>query len=378
MTRAHQLPGWQSGRHPFDPLSIALILAATLPLALRRIWPLAVLAVATVATSGYLIVGYPYGPILVAFAVAVYTVAAWLPVRTATLAAILALAGLLGHGLRSGQLLGLVPGSAWVVLPFAVGRVVRLGREAAARDRAGEVRRNAYEARLHIAQEVHDIVGHGLAAIHMQAEIALHLLPKRPEQAESALSTISRTSKEALDELRSALAVVRHGGPLPGLAALPDLAARVASAGVQVSVTVQGQRRELPSTVDLTAYRVAQEALTNVLRHAGPAATAQLRLDYGAAALTLDVTDTGRASSTVESGVSTGDGGHGIAGMRERVGALGGDFRAGPQAGGGFHVHARFPLPGVPDGRGSGGPASVEAGPGPAGLPESGRSGGGA
>ena len=143
------------------------------------------------------------------------------------------------------------------------------------------------------------MVGHGLAAIHMQAEIALHLLARKPEQAEAALTAISRTSKEALDELRVTLTVVRRDeaaderAPTPGLAQLPLLRDRLAGAGVPVTVEVSGAARTLPVAVDLAAYRVAQESLTNVLRHAGPA-TATVRVRYAPTEVTVTVIDTGR------------------------------------------------------------------------------------
>jgi signal transduction histidine kinase len=277
-------------------------------------------------------------------------VARRLPARPATIACAAALVVLLLHipvlaagpdGATAWD--GLVPGSAWVVVPFAIGRVVRVGREAAARTRAEEVERQGYQERLRIAQEVHDIVGHGLAAIHLQAEIALHVLAKQPTQAETALAAISRTSKEALDELRATLDVVRQGAgavpdpPGPGLARLDDLVARMSGTGVPVTVTVEGTPRDLPSGIDLAAYRIVQEALTNVLRHA-PSGTATVRLAYAPAEVTVEVTDTGRDP------VGPVNGGSGIAGMRERVGALGGVFEAGPRVGGGFRVFARLPV----------------------------------
>jgi signal transduction histidine kinase len=321
-----------------------LILGATLPLAVRRIWPLAALALATAATSTYLVLGYPYGPILLALGVAVYTVAVLLPARPATIAAAIALVVLLLHVVfdePGSALWGIIPGSAWVVVPFAVGRLVRTGRETAARARTDLIQRQAYEERLRVAQEVHDVVGHGLAAIHMQAEIALHVLPRRPEQAEPALRAISRTSKQALDELRATLALVRRGSeprtPGPGLSQLDDLATRMAGTGVTVTVTVSGLVRDIPSAADLAAYRIVQEALTNVLRHAGTSSAA-VTVFYGPKELAVEVTDSGR-------GPTGSDGGHGIAGMRERVAALDGRFEAGPRPGGGFRVSARFPLP---------------------------------
>jgi signal transduction histidine kinase len=328
---------WHPGGQHLGVPGVALTLAAALPLTLRRSWPLPVLAAAVGATGAYLLLGFPYGPILFAPAVAVYTVAALRPARTATIAAAAALPVLLAHALVRPTplgLLGLLPGAAWVVVPFALGRVVRVGRESTARTRAEEVRRYAYEERLRIAQEVHDVVGHGLAAMHMQAEIALHLLPRHPEQAEPALAAISRTSKEALDELRATLAVVRRDPP--GLTSLDELVSRVSGTGVPVELTVAGPPRRVPSTVDLTAYRVVQEALTNVLRHAGPA-TATVRIGYREKALTVEVTDTGTGSSTVDIG-------HGLAGMRERVAALDGVFEAGSRVGGGFRVYASLPL----------------------------------
>ncbi|OKI89393.1 sensor histidine kinase [Micromonospora sp. CB01531] len=325
-----------------------LVVVAAIALAVRRRWPLATLAVVTAAATAYLVLGYPYGPILLSFFVAVYTVAAYRPLRAAAVACGLALAVLLLHvfvGVRSLGLLGLMPAAAWVVVPFAVGTTVRLGRESAARNRVDEARRLADAERLRVAREVHDVVGHGLAAIHMQAEIALHLLAKRPEQAEAALTAISRTSKEALDELRVTLTVVRRDEPVderapaPGLAQLPQLRERLAGAGVPVTVEVDGEPRALPVAVDLAAYRVVQEALTNVLRHAGPA-TATVRLRYAPTEVTVEVTDTGRGAVALPGGTA----GYGLAGMRERVTALGGSFTAGPASAGGFRVYATLPL----------------------------------
>ncbi|PWR14316.1 two-component sensor histidine kinase [Micromonospora sicca] len=324
-----------------------LVVVAALALAVRRRWPLATLAVVTAASTAYLVLGYPYGPILLSFFVAVYTVAAYLPPRTAAVAGGAALVALLAHvvvGVRSPGLVGAMPVAAWVVVPFAVGTTVRLGRESAARGRVDEARRLADAERLRVAREVHDVVGHGLAAIHMQAEIALHLLAKKPEQAEAALTAISRTSKEALDELRVTLTVVRRDeaaderSPAPGLAQLPQLRERLAGAGVPVTVEVDGESRQLPVAVDLAAYRVVQESLTNVLRHAGPA-TATVRLRYAPGEFAVEVTDTGRGPLRGAGPVT----GYGLAGMRERVTALGGSFTAGPAPGGGFRVYATLP-----------------------------------
>src|SRR6266545_4341689 len=319
--------------------------AGALAAALRR-WPVGALAVITTATTAYLVRGYAYGPILIVFMVAVYTVAVALPLRPAALAASAALVGLTLHVFvpPDGEpgLGGLATAAAWVVVPFAVGVTVRLSREAAARARTDAARRIADDERLRIAQEVHDVVGHGLAAINMQAEIALHLLHRKPEQAEAALTAISRTSKEGLDELRATLAAVRRGGdraPTPGLAQLPALRDRLGHAGLPVTLSVVGVTAggELPVAVDLAGYRIVQEALTNVLRHAG-ATTAQVRIEHRADAVEVEVTDSGLGGPPSPNGT-------GIAGMRERATALGGELQAGPRPDGGFRVHAVLPLP---------------------------------
>ena len=344
-----QAARWQPTAGRLDALGYALVVVAAGALVGRRLWTLPVLLVTSTATSVYLVLRYPYGPIFVALVVAVYTAAVRLPVRALAVGCAVATGGLLAHVLvvaagpqGTGALVGLVPGSAWIAVPFAVGRLVRAGREAAARGRAEEVRRYAYEDRLRIAQEVHDVVGHGLAAITMQAEIALHVLPRRPDHAGTALAAISRTSREALDELRATLATMRSDTPHtpgPGLARLPDLVARLTGTGVPVDLTVRGVPCGLPAPVDLAAYRIVQEALTNVLRHAGPA-TATVCVAYRAGRLDVEVTDDGRGPPHPDPGT-----GHGIAGMRERVAALGGEFAAGPGPDGrGYRVRASLPV----------------------------------
>jgi signal transduction histidine kinase len=320
--------------------------------AIRRRWPLPALALATAATAPYLIQGYPYGPILLSFAIVVYTVAANLPLRTAATAAAIALVPISAHVLVTNDRAfgpagwaGLVPAAAWVAVPFAVGLTRDASRRAAA-EREERARRIVDDERLRIAQEVHDVVGHGLAAINMQAEIALHLLPRKPEQAEIALTAISRTSKDALDDLKATLAVVRRGqdrAPAPGLAQLPALRDRLADAGLPLTVTIEGAPAgDLPVAVDLAAYRVVQESLTNVLRHAGRA-TATVRVSHRPDSVVVEVTDTGRGGIVYDDGSGTG-----IAGMRHRVTALGGTLSAGPRPDGpGFRVAATLPLPGA-------------------------------
>jgi signal transduction histidine kinase len=331
-----------------DALTYFLVVIAALALVLRRIWPLVTLAVAAAATSLYLVFGYPYGLILISLVVAVFTVAQRLPLRWSAVACGIATVGLMMHGFvgdSGADPIGVLPFSALTIVPFAVGVVVRATVEARARSRAEQLREYAYEERLRIAQELHDVVGHGLAAINMRAEIALHLLPKRPEQAGEALRVISRASKEALDELRVTLAVVRRSdasgvrAPTPGLARLGDLVERMTATGVPVTVELTGTPRDLPVAVDLAAYRLVQESLTNVLRHAGPA-SATVRIAHEPDEVTVTVTDTGGSGPAPAQKA----GGHGIRGMRERVTALGGRFEAGPGPAGGFRVQGSFPL----------------------------------
>jgi signal transduction histidine kinase len=324
----------------------ALVVTAAAALVVRRLLPVPVLAISTVALCLYLVDGGPFGPIILSMAVAMYTVAAHRPLRTAAIAAAGAFVLLVGSSMIGGspgmEVVG--PQLAWVAGPLAVGVTVRVGRQQVLQNRRDEARRQADAERLRVAQEVHDVVGHGLAAIMMQADIALHLLPKQPEQAETALTAISRTSRESLDELRATLGAVRRGddfddrAPAPGLARLDALVDRTRAVGVPVAVDVAGPLTSLPAAVDLAAYRIVQESLTNVLRHAGTA-TASVRLALTDDDLTVSVSDTGRGGSP-----RPAPDGHGLAGMKERVTALGGSLTAGPRPEGGFAVTATLPV----------------------------------
>ncbi|RRO18899.1 sensor histidine kinase [Saccharopolyspora rhizosphaerae] len=332
---AHRWAG--HGMRALDGFGVGFVVVAGLSLAWRRRAPLVVLGVVAVAVSAYLVSGYRYGPVLLALLVAVYSAARHRPPRTAGIAAGVALLLLWAHTVVTGQWAGLVPASAWVLVPFAAGLVARTQSESVARQRAEALRRRVDDERLRIAQEVHDVVGHGLAAIKMQADVALHVLEKKPEQAETALSAISRTSSDALDELRATLAVVRSGtgqGPEPGLRRVHDLVNRTRDAGAEVSLRVRGDPPELPKPVDLTGYRILQESLTNVLRHSREQ-RADVTVDYTPEEVTIEVTN--------PSPTSAGGDGLGIPGMRRRVEALGGQFSAGA-SGGRFRVHARLPI----------------------------------
>jgi len=332
---------------PMDARGFALLVPAAVVLVARRWSPLLTLVATTALTTAYLLLEYPYGPILLAFAIAVYTVARHLPLAEAAGATFAATLVLLTHLLTNDAALpgalGIVPGSAWAVVPFAIGVTTRVTREAAARARAEAVRQHVDDERLRVAQEVHDVVGHGLAAIKMQADVALHVLAQRPEQAETALRVISQTSTEALTELRATLGLVRQGAadatrsPAPGLGQLSELQQRMSSAGVRVEIAETGDREGLSPAVDLAAYRIVQESLTNVLRHSG-ASLATVQVTHQADAVLITVMNRMEAAPSAPSSDGTG-----ITGMRQRVTALGGELTAGPVPGGRFAVRARLP-----------------------------------
>jgi signal transduction histidine kinase len=342
------------------PDLVAYVLMATAAAALvgRRVWPLGTLAVTVAATAAFLALGYPYGPIFFTAGLALYTVGATLPLPRAAAASGVAVAAVLVP-----QLVGTAPTDllamlghlatwqAWLLgLPLLAGVLVRFWRQSRDREREEAARRLAYEERLEVAREVHDVVGHGLAVINMQAGVALHVLERRPDQAVAALQAIKQTSKDALDDLRGTLAVVRRREPssplrpVPGLDQLDSLIAAMTESGLTVELVVAGDRVKLPAAVDLAAYRIVQESLTNVLRHAG-STPATVRVEYGAGEVQVEVTDRGRGPAA---GAGDGrSGGHGIAGMRERAAAIGGSLEAGGRAGAGFRVLARLPLSGV-------------------------------
>lgn len=324
--------------------TVVLIVVAGAATALRRRWPLVSMLVVVSATSLYLVLGYPYGPIFVFVLVTVYAMARRLPLGQAGAWAAAALALLSVHLLTdsSSSLTGLAPATAWIAVPFSIGASRRAVAEAALREREAADQRLVDAERLRLSQEVHDVVGHGLAAIQMQADIALHVQENRPEQAREALQNISRASGEALDELRGVLAAVhaesgdaRAPAPTPGLARLDDLIDRVQQAGVNVSLESEGTGRSLPPGADVAAYRVLQESLTNVVKHS-PHPRALVRIEHSDDAVTVSVTN--QALSAVDTE------GIGISGMRRRVRQVGGSFRAGPdRSAGTFTVHARFP-----------------------------------
>lgn len=343
-----QVPPWE----PLDAVAYGLMVVTAAGLVVRRTAPLVALAVTAAALGAYLALQYPYGPVLFPLVVAVYSVAVRLPLRTSLLSCAVAAVVAFAPGWVTLAVSDLPAGLAtapvalaWLLAPWAVGTVVRVRRELEVRAREEEARRRADDQRLRVAQEVHDVVGHALAVITMRAGVALHVLSRRPEQAQLALETIKQTSKEALDDLRGTLAVVRSSGqdeahPLSpaGMNQLDALIEVTSDAGLPVGMTVTGDRYVLPPAVDLAAYRIVQEALTNVLRHAA-ATQATVHVEYRPGELALEITDDGRG---VEGEVVPE--GHGITGMRERVAALAGTLEARPNPGGGLRVSACLPV----------------------------------
>jgi len=341
-----------------------LVLLHTLPLAARRRFPGTVFAVCVasgLAFAAFFLPPFVLGP---AILVAVYSVAAYgdrwvslagLAVAELGLAAFQLTAGRFERLERSTFLLFMgIIAVAWVLGHFVGVRrlnVLQLEERTAELEQAREelARRAVAEERLRLARELHDVVAHAMSVIAVQSGVGAHVADSRPEEAAKALAAIEATSRAALEELRRLLGILRQEdeppgdlAPVPGLADLDGLLAEVAKAGLAVKLRVNGTRPPLPAGVDLSAYRIVQEALTNVVKHAGPA-RAQVVVGYRDQDVTVEVTDDGRG---VVTSVSDGQArtGHGLIGMRERVQAFGGDFQAGPCPGGGFRVAARLPL----------------------------------
>lgn len=353
--------GWDLVPWPIFPCVLVVVVGV----AVRRLWPRTAFAATVLATTGYLFLDSPYGPILVAPAAVLVALAAAMPVRQwapwSVLLVPMFLAGFVDlpyFGIFSAEMYsGFAAGLTFMVAPAAFGVLRRFRAEEIRRERERELRSYAFEERLRIAREVHDVVGHSLSVITMQAGVALHVLHKRPDQVETSLEAIRRTSKDALEELRGTLAVFRDPGPedrdapLPGLDRLDDLVATLGSAGRHTTVTTEGDPhrieagsdglavRDLPAAVDHAAYRIIQEALTNVTRHA-PGADASVRIVYGHDSVIVEITDDG---VPLQGGAPRE--GNGILGMRERARAVGGTLDAGPRPDKGFRVCAELPLP---------------------------------
>ncbi len=347
--------------------TIALTLAGTLPLVARRRHTVAVFAVVALAEALFLVtapltdVGVGLG-----LAVALYTLATRterrVSLRLANLSAgINALVLLVGIALgRPDSIIDLFGMTALVAGSWSAGENVRTRRaylaqleERARRletEREEDARRAVREERAHIARELHDVVAHHVSAIAVQAGVAAAIAERQPERAREALTFIQQTSRQALAEMRALLTVLHSDdearaerAPQPSLAQVERLVNQSRAAGLSVTLEVEGAVRPLPEALDLSAYRIVQEALTNSLKHAGRS-QARVLVHYAPDALELEISDNGHGAAP-NAVAAAGDGaGRGLIGMRERVAIFGGELAAGPAADRGFRVRARLPL----------------------------------
>ena len=328
------------------------IVVLVVGLALRRVWPRPAFVAVAIGVGGYLAAGAMFPPVFVAPALAIYAMAMALPLRrwlplTALLVPMIAARywsepylGLLDPALYASIMFGI----ALAVVPALIALLRRSRREGERVAREQDRRRYAYEERMRIARDVHDVVGHSLSVITMQAGVALHVLDRRPDQVAASLEAIRNTSREALAELRTTLEVFRDPesgeprAPLPGLARLDDLIGALRQAGRTVEVVYEGDATPLPAAVDQAAFRIVQEALTNVVRHA-ESATAVVRVTREPARLRVEVSDDGPVTTLPAAG-------NGIRGMGERARAVGGTLEVRVRPGGGLVVRAVLPVVG--------------------------------
>ena len=349
------------GVRPTDPLAVLLSLLQTVPLAFRRRAPLATFVVILVGVCAYYRLGYEVTDGTLATFVGVYTVAA----NEGRWRSLLGL-GLLGFGMTWYWTTRVEPFDpttpVWIailgLLSWGLGEFVKSRRayttevEALAarleRARALEARQAAWQERARLARELHDVIGHTVNVMVIQAGAGRRVLAADRAQAERAFQTIESTGREALDELDRLLGILRTEEDEPdlppqlGLEQLRALAGRFEDAGLPVAITVEGDQVPLPRSLDQSAYRIIQEALTNALRHAGPA-TAVVTVRYEPDRLVVEVVDDGHGPMASDAEPEPGSG-HGITGMRERALALGGELDAGPRAAGGFRVRVSLPV----------------------------------
>jgi signal transduction histidine kinase len=348
---------------PLTPWLYAILLAGPIALYWRRRYPVTVLLVASAASIVFATGAVPRSVFAAAPVIALFTLARAGRVRAALLTAgavftayvlicwvfgaELGVAEPARPDLRTTVLLGAGLGLTIVLGGAAKARAEHLAemikvRAERARAREEQERRQASEERLRIARELHDVLGHHLSLINVQAGVGLHLMDKTPEQAREALTAIKTASAEALREVRAVLGVLRtedEAAPRQPALGLDRLGELTADAGLPVTTTVSGERRPLPAEVDRAAYRIVQEALTNVRRHAAGGTPAEITVEYGDRVLRLSVRNAGPAGS------GPAGGGSGIAGMRARAESLGGTLTAGAAPDGGFQVVATLPVP---------------------------------
>jgi signal transduction histidine kinase len=361
--------GYEMGALTAQTAAVGALISAAI--VFRQRWPWWVLGFTTAGTALYLAFGGVRGPLLLVTMVAVYTVALessrWVTVTVGSGTALVVGASGVVFGERWWLSPVIVSTVAQTGLAAAVGEAVRSRRayvaaieeraHRAERTREEEAARRVMEERLRIARELHDVLAHHVALINVQAGVAAHVLETEPAQAREALAHIRQAGRSALEELRTTVGLLRQPNaepadaetapevapePVPGLDRLPQLLASFTATGLTIEQRVEGQPRELPATVDLAGYRIVQEALTNVRKHA-PGATALVRLSYLPGEFRVEVTDTG--TSVPQQAAGTG---HGLLGMRERALSVGGAFTANPEPDRGFRVTAVLPALGVP------------------------------
>jgi signal transduction histidine kinase len=325
-----------------DTRGVAAILVATAVWSWHRVVPAAAAVVVTAAVGAYVLAGQPYGPILAVVMLATFALARHHTARVvASICAVacVTLAGVLWTRLDTqGPVLIATLLLAWptvfVVVPALAGALTRIRAEAMARERAALLARGADEERLRVAREVHDIAGHGFAVVAMQAGVALTVFDEQPAQARLSLEAIRTASEHALHELQATLDTLHAGAPTAR--DVPDLVERVRAGGLPVALTVTGDPGMLGERESTTIYRLVQEALTNVLRHAGPT-TAEVDVEYGEREVSVAVRDRGAGlpDATLP--------GRGLRGLHERVEELRGTFAARERPTGGFELEATIP-----------------------------------
>ncbi|WP_067824686.1 sensor histidine kinase [Nocardia inohanensis] len=347
-------------------LGYLLLLLPGAALLVRRRLPLTVFAVSALASAVYYALDFPDGPGWLALFVAVYTLTARGDGHRSLLIAGSGIVALTAIWLISATDIEPPAAIGWVyfrigasIMSAALGESVRsrkiiatqaLERAALAeRTREEQARARVDAERLRIAREVHDTVAHAIAIINVQSGVTAHVLDKRPEQARAALRTIEQTSSRALAEMRAVLGVLRDDDdgrvPHPGLAQVGELADRARAAGLEVEIATPAPPAPIPTAIENAVYRILQESLTNVIRHAGPTRVT-VALRYEEESVQIRVTDAGRTPGAKPAAAvaATDRNGYGIPGMRERCRLLGGELTAAPLPDGGFTVSARLPL----------------------------------
>ncbi|MDT0399017.1 MULTISPECIES: sensor histidine kinase [Streptomyces] len=357
----HGPDGVRWGLRTPDPLSLVLMTLGAAALVFRRRAPRTVLALAGALSVAESATGDPRAPVAMCAVIALYTVASTTDRPTTWRIGLLTMTVLTGAAMVAGPLPWYAQENlaifAWTGIGATAGDAVRSRRafvqaireraEKAERTREEEARRRVAEERLRIARDLHDVVAHHIALVNVQAGVAAHVMDKRPDQAKEALAHVREASRSALGELRATVGLLRQSGdpeaptePAPGLGRLDELAGTFRSAGLRVEVARTDEGTALPAAVDLAAYRIIQEALTNVQKHAGTEARAEVSVVRVGPHIEVTVLDDG----TGEDREHAPGGGHGLLGMRERVTALRGTLTTGPRYGGGFRVHAILPV----------------------------------